>query len=480
MNIRSKLSLTFVLLLLFGVTGVSSYSILFIRAFLLEDSINQMERDGFWMQNTLRYLPDSDLNIDILARIGRSAGYDLLIFDEEGQSLLSYRNTTPENPEDFFPAISIPDSVMVSLTNPYSQFLDNRPDSDLISLYAPVNESINQVAYFRITQEKQNIYQPIETIRWIIYTGMFISIGLIFLVSWLFSRHLSEPIIQLTKAAHKIAGGDIDHQIHLSRSDEFGTLAKSLNRMASNLRKDNERLQHINERQRQFFGDITHEVRNPLHTIMGSLELLEMKNLDDEKRIRYLKNARSQSERLSNLFKDLMTLQRYDADEYFIQLESFNIADTVNNVALMYQDEIEKKGLTFEYDKHDQRVTADPSKIEQVIENLVSNAIKFTSAGTISVRYSKQNDGNVCVEVSDTGQGIPENQREKLFDRFYRTDKARSRDKGGTGLGLAVVKSIIDAHDSEITVESESGVGTTFRFFVSGASPKPPPKAGAL
>lgn len=421
--------------------------------------------DGFWMQNTLRYLPDSELNADILARIGRSAGYDLLIFDENGESLLSYRDNAALADEEYA-GITIADSILVRLVNPYSRYMDNRPDSEIISLYVPVNNSESQVAYFRISQERDKIYEPIVTIRWIIYTGMFISIGLIFLVSWLFSRHLSQPIIDLTKAAHRIAGGDIQHEIHLSRSDEFGTLAKSLNRMASNLRKDNERLQRTNERQRQFFGDITHEVRNPLHTIMGSLELLEMENLDPEKRSRYLKNARSQTERLSNLFQDLMTLQRYDSDEYFIQEEEFDLAGVMDNIMLMYQDDIQKKGLKFNCDTHSQKVIADPSKIEQVIENLVSNAVKYTSEGCIEVRYVLEPDQKVCVKISDTGPGIPEEQQKKLFDRFYRTDKARSRDKGGTGLGLAVVKSIIDAHHSEITVNSTTGKGTTFEFYL--------------
>jgi signal transduction histidine kinase len=251
----------------------------------------------------------------------------------------------------------------------------------------------------------------------------------------------------------------------LDRSDEFGTLAQSLNRMASRLRDDARELQKANERQRQFFADITHEIRNPLHTIMGSLEMLEAGLPDEEKRQKYIANARGQADRIHRLFKDLMSLQRYDSDEYYIERKVFDLSTLTRRLFTLYEDQSQAKGLRLNVDQHEQLVVADPDKMEQVLENLISNAIKYTSKGRIEVRYEYiPQDNEVEIEVEDTGVGIADTHLDRLFDRFYRTDKARSRDKGGVGLGLSVVKSILDAHHSEIEVLSNIEQGTTFRF----------------
>ncbi|MEX1121951.1 MAG: HAMP domain-containing sensor histidine kinase, partial [Balneolales bacterium] len=278
-----------------------------------------------------------------------------------------------------------------------------------------------------------------------------------------FSRYLSKPIVSLSNAAKRIASGDVDYNINLKRKDEFGELSDSINQMALKLREDNEQLQYINEKQRQFFGDIAHEVRNPLHTIMGSLEMMEMDKLEPAKRQKYIKNAVSQADRLSRLFSDLMTLQRYDSDENFIQQKEFDISGITRKIYDWYSDQAENKGVNLSVDQHPVLVKADPGKIEQVLENLVSNAFKFTTQGTICLSYEQENE-MVLIKVSDTGSGIPDQHLNKLFDRFYRMDKARSRRQGGTGLGLAIVKSILNAHGQEIQVESREGKGSTFSF----------------
>jgi len=294
---------------------------------------------------------------------------------------------------------------------------------------------------------------------------MFISIGLVILVSVLFSRSISKPIIQLESAAKDIAEGNVDRTLQLDRKDEFGALAKSLNRMAERLRSDNEMLKNLYDRQRQFFADITHEIRNPLHTISGALEMLQLKNLPPEQQQRYVETAARQTERINRLFKDLMTLQRYDSDSYFIEKKPFDLQLTLEDIEEMFRSQAAEKDLDLIIDKKPVTVFADPSKIEQVLENLVSNAIKYTNSGYIRVSLS-ESDSEVTVKVEDSGIGISEDHLSRLFDRFYRTDKARSRDKGGTGLGLSVVKSILTAHGSEINIESTAGEGSLFWFSI--------------
>jgi signal transduction histidine kinase len=330
--------------------------------------------------------------------------------------------------------------------------------------YSYLPHSINGARYVRVSQLKSRIYAPVKKIRWIIYYGIFASIVLAIIVRIWMARYLTKPITQIKDAAQNIAAGDVDQQIDVDRQDEFGTLADSLNKMAMKLRKDTDQMKRYAERQRQFFADITHEIRNPLHTISASLEMLELDGLSDKKRKQYYKNAGDQVQRINRLFKDLKALQQYDSDEYFIEEHPFDLAEISNHM----QEWHGEKGLRLSVDMQPCYALGDKDKIEQVIDNLISNAIKYTNEGSVNLHYFKEGK-KITVEVSDTGIGIAKEHLDRLFDRFYRTDKARSREKGGTGLGLAVVQSILKSHDTDIEVESEPGQGTTFRFRLPAA-----------
>jgi len=462
MKIRGKLALTFTLLLLFGVNGVSSYSIIFIKDFLLKKGVKEIQRDARWMALTIKNLDSNQRFEPNLAYLRGITNYNIALYDQGGKLLSRY----PKD-KNFNEFIDLPKRITGKLANAAdSAYVINESDQNRIYVYASIPKSENSARYVQLSEAKSDLLEPVTTIRWIIYTGIFISIGLIIIVSVLVARSMSRPIVQLTDAATGIAEGDVDRKIKLNRRDEFGTLAESLNQMASKLRSDNEHLKRIYERQRQFYADITHEVRNPLHTIVGSLDMLELENLPEEKRGKYISNAKNQVKRINRLFKDLKTLQRYDSDQQFIQKDNFDISKITGRIEDWYHEKASEKGIAFNVNKDPVTVYADASKIEQVLENLVSNAVKYSQADTIELKYEEE-DGKLRVEVCDDGIGIPSEHLPRLFDRFYRTDKARSRDKGGTGLGLAVVKGIINAHDSDITVESEVGKGTKFVFYLS-------------
>ncbi|MEX2456514.1 MAG: HAMP domain-containing sensor histidine kinase [Balneolaceae bacterium] len=460
MSIRAKLAWTFILLLIFGITAISSYSILFIRNYLLNEGEQQILNDTEWLSITIENLRQDEQFETNLNEAARTSGYRLSIYDEDGVLFAS----VPYN-ENVEAVNELETSFRNSIRQGGGVRLMDLPDSEELSAYVAISSNNNPARYLQVSIYKDQIYEPVKTIRWIIYTGMFISMGLVILVSVLFSRYISRPIIQLESAARDIAGGNVDRTLDLDRNDEFGTLAKSLNKMADRLRSDNEEVKRLYERQSQFFADITHEIRNPLHTISGSLEMLQIKKLDEKKRDQYLDTAFRQTERINRLFKDLVTLQRYDSDSYFIEQKVFDMKVVLNDVEQLYSSWAKEKGISLEFDDSSTFVNADPNKIEQVMENLISNAIKYTNEGKIEVKLTESGD-RLQVEVIDTGIGISEDHLDRLFDRFYRTDKARSRDKGGTGLGLAVVKSILNAHDSDIFVESEQGKGSRFWFYL--------------
>lgn len=459
MSIRSKLAWTFILLLIFGITAISSYSILFIRDYLLEQGQQQIIKDSEWLGITIQNLRVDNNFETNLNEAARTSGYHLAIYDDEGRLYAEVPYNAQMRAKE-----TLTDSLIQQLYQADDVRLQEDSESDQLITYTHLENTQNPAEFLRVSIFKDQVYEPIKTIRWIIYTGMFISIGLVIIVSILFSRYISRPILQLESTARDIAEGNTNQTLNLDRNDEFGTLADSLNRMADRLRADNLELKRMYRKQSQFFADITHEIRNPLHTISGALEMLQMQDgLNEEQKEKYIKTASRQTHRINRLFKDLVTLQRYDSDEHFIEKKPFNLQLIISMLKEMLEPEAEEKGLVLEYDEKPVHVLGDPDKIEQVLENLVSNAIKFTSDGKVRINTRIEND-SVAVEVVDTGIGISREHLDRLFDRFYRTDKARSRDKGGTGLGLAVVRSILNAHDTEIHVESEPGKGSKFWF----------------
>jgi signal transduction histidine kinase len=458
MSIRSKLAITFILLLIFGITAISSYSILFIRNYLLNEGEQQIVNDTEWLAITIQNFRIDDDFETKLNEAARTSGYRIAVYDSDGVLFAEVPyHETRRAPGQIYEILELFEPGENGIR------LQNIEDEEQLRAYSKLEDELNPARHLIVSIDKDRIYEPIKTIRWIIYTGMFISIGLVILVSILFSRYISRPILQLESAARDIARGDVNRTLNLDRRDEFGRLANSLNRMAERLKDDNLEMKRLYEKQSQFFADITHEIRNPLHTIAGSIEMLELDTLDDEQRKQYLQTASRQTERIGRLFKDLKTLQQYDSDSYFIEKQTFNLEKIILSVLDVYRERAEKKGVGLNYDGSDAIVIADPNKIEQVIDNLVSNAVKYTNSGVIDVVVKEKRE-DVEVHVKDSGIGISDEHLERLFDRFYRTDKARSRDKGGTGLGLAVVKSILTAHQRDIFVRSRPGEGSDFWF----------------
>lgn len=460
------------MLLIFGVTAVSSYAILFIRDYLLEEGQKTIFDHSIWIALTVSEFREGDeFFVQKMKELEAISDYEIVLFDIDGNITYAtgdYFAASPLEREKVFFGPELDEHLKQRLSNEPGVLI-NEPSYDKLYVFSEASGLYNSAGYVRVSKEKRLIYEPITNIRWIIYTGMFISIGVILLVSNLFARYLSRPITELQESAQKVAEGKAKMITVIGRTDEFGDLASSINSMALQLREDNERLSAINEKQSRFFADITHEIRNPLHTIMASMELLEVGTIDKEKQIRYIQNARSQAERIGSLFKDLLTLQRYDSDENFIQAQWFDLQRVTGRIEELYIDEANKKGITLHIQKTPCRVLADAPKIEQVFDNLISNALKYTNEGEVGLEYEIK-DRKVYITVFDTGIGIAADHITNLFDRFYRTDKARSRDNGGTGLGLSVVKSILEAHGSEIFVESTPGSGTRFWFTLTAKS----------
>lgn len=242
------------------------------------------------------------------------------------------------------------------------------------------------------------------------------------------------------------------------------------------IRNEEERRSEINilkdqeNYRREFLGNISHELKTPLFTIQGYiLTLVEGGAMKDKKvRDKYLKRAAKGVDRIISIVKDLDLITQFESGIKTVDRSDFNIYDLVDNVFDLLEFESEKNNILLELENNNNsliNVNADQERILQVLTNLIVNSIKYGSNnGHTKVIVEDYNKEKVIIRVIDNGEGIEQEHLPRLFERFYRIDKNRSRKKGGSGLGLSIVKHIIEAHQEQIFVESKIGVGTEFSF----------------
>jgi two-component system, OmpR family, phosphate regulon sensor histidine kinase PhoR len=222
------------------------------------------------------------------------------------------------------------------------------------------------------------------------------------------------------------------------------------------------RLERLERVRQEFLSNVSHELRTPLTAILAFVETLESVSIDEENRQRFLSIIKKNAGRMNSLIQDILELSAIESGNVKVDAKPTDLAETVNDVyaALAAKAASRRVTLTNTVDPGT-NVLADPSRLEQMLTNLVDNAIKFNrEGGKVVVRYENNEHSRILVE--DTGEGIPAQHVERLFERFYRVDRARSRDLGGTGLGLAIVKHLARAHGGEVAVESRLGEGSVF------------------
>ena len=265
--------------------------------------------------------------------------------------------------------------------------------------------------------------------------------------------------------AEGYAVGNLDYEIPVKTEDEMGYLSASLNYMASQL-KDME------DYQKKFVANVSHDFRSPLTSIKGYVEAMADGTIPPELHEKYLNIILFETERLTDLTHDLLTLNEFDTKNLLLNKTAFDIHDTIKHVAASFEGVCTQKKISIEllFATKYLRVTADQRKIEQVLYNLLDNAIKFSDTNSIVTIETTERGEKVYTSVKDNGIGIPRNSLNKIWERFYKTDLSRGKDKKGTGLGLSIVKEVIQAHGENINVISTEGVGTEFIFSLPKSS----------
>ncbi len=274
-------------------------------------------------------------------------------------------------------------------------------------------------------------------------------------VTWYFGRRLQRSLTQLSQAATAIADGHYDSRVppaHLG--DEFDSLAHSFNQMAG-------RLETVDAGRRRLFSDLAHEIRTPVSVLEAYFEAIEdgVRTLDPET----VSMLRQQTHRLVQFAGDAAALSHAEESTATISPAPVSIATVVGSAVATARDRFDAKGVALSGHAAEDlpSLWADPHRLAQILGNLLDNALRHTPAGGTVTVDAGADAGNVTLRVTDTGEGIPAEHLSHVFDRFYRADTARDRDHGGSGIGLAIVKALVEAHGGRISVAS-AATGTTF------------------
>ena len=275
--------------------------------------------------------------------------------------------------------------------------------------------------------------------------------------SLVFSQIITKPISALTKGIQTMARGDFSTRVKVRGSGEMRRLARTFNSMS-------EKIESLDQARNQFVSNASHELKTPLATMKILIEsLIYQPEMETGLRTEFLSDINREIDRLSSIVTDLLTLVRMDVKDVKLSRENMSLAELVKDTEHLLKPMAEKRHQTLVLSLQDEcDMYADRTKLQQVVYNLMENAFKYTQEGG-KVTVTLQKSGRDAVlKVKDNGPGIAAEHLPHIFDRFYRVDKARSREAGGTGLGLAIVHQLVMLHGGEIHVDSEVGKGTTF------------------
>ena len=329
---------------------------------------------------------------------------------------------------------------------------------NVLSVSAPITGNYNTYGYVLIHLPISEINQSQNGILSILYITSAVLFGLSLIILLVFTQTVYLPLRKITVGANEYAAGNLDYRIDVKTHDEMGYLSDTLNYMSDELNK-------MEEYQKNFIANVSHDFRSPLTSIKGYLEAILDGTIPAEMYEKYLSRVISETERLHKLTESMLTLNSLDARGY-LSRANFDINRVIKDTAASFEGTCESKNVSFDLTFSDdiQMVFADLGKIQQVMYNLIDNAIKFSHHdSTIYIQASGRYE-KIFVSVKDTGIGIPKDSLKKIWERFYKTDLSRGKDKKGTGLGLSIVKEIIQAHGENIDVVSTEGVGTEFIF----------------
>ncbi|MCR4791868.1 MAG: HAMP domain-containing histidine kinase [Lachnospiraceae bacterium] len=339
-------------------------------------------------------------------------------------------------------------------------------DEQVISVICPIISDYRTKGYVTIHVSMDDIEAQCISLLNISYVTLIIMFLLSLIILIFFTRLVYLPLRKITKGAEKYAEGNYHYEVNVESRDEMGYLAAALNYMAG-------KIADAEDDQKKFIANVSHDFRSPLTSIKGYLEAMLDGTIPPEMHEKYLGIVLNETERLTKLTNGLLSLNNLNTKGMHLDLTDFDINDMVRKVAETFEGTCRKKSIAIELVLMGDEllVHADKGRIEQIVYNLTDNAVKFSNHDSVIKIETAEKKNKIYVSVKDNGIGIPPEDVGMIFNRFYKSDASRGKDKKGTGLGLSIVKEILAAHNENINVISTPGEGSEFIFSLQPADP---------
>ncbi len=445
-----KFILGYILFALMGILFIETVGTKLVESALVKTRAENIYNQAYYLANNPDYI-DSE-NLHMLSLLANS---DILYIDSDNNVISSSFNITDAKKIKQFNITDFGNKIYVinDFYGLYNKKVITVP-IPVIKNYQTIGYIILNHPYSYLTDTYNNIMIKIYIIAGILFLFSFVILIIVTFVVYL-------PVRKLSTAASEYAKGNFTYKglDKFTGDDEIGRLGVSLNFMANELNT-------LEEDQKKFIANISHDFRSPLTSIKGYVEAMADGTIPPQMQEKYLGIVLFETERLTKLTSNLLTLNAWDTKSSRLDLADVNIYELIKPILLSFEGKCAKKKINFDFTigSKDYVVNIDKGKIQQVIYNLIDNAIKFSNNNsTIYINVQNKND-KIFISIKDTGIGIPKDSQSKIWERFYKTDLSRGKDKTGSGLGLAITREIIKSHGENINVISTEGVGTEFIF----------------
>lgn len=445
---------------------IMSFVSVFISSYFVKEKEENLIKNCSTISNVLSNETDNSTNFHIslngiLNVVSDAVGGDAYVCDINGNvficSCLEWKNEK---------------SCIHSNSNISSEILKNISDGNFFEIghlnskfrnvyytaSTPFYSKSGQVAGFVFISSPSSLIKDLWSELWDIYIICnLVPITLMFIFIYIMTKKITKPINEMSQAAISLSKGDFSKRIKISGNDEIYDLAKAFNNMSNSLSQ-------LEGMRRSFIANVSHELRTPMTTISGFIDGILDGTIPKDKHEQYLNIVSTETKRLSRLVQSMLSLARLESGEQKIILTDFSLNDVICDVLVSQEQRINEKNIQIIGldDCKDFNITADKDLIYQAIFNLVDNAIKFSNVNKpITITVSRHNN-KVIFKIRNEVNGINPNELQYIFDRFYKTDKSRSVNKDGTGLGLYITKTILDIHNANISVSSTPNLFTEF------------------
>ncbi len=461
-----KFLLAYIIFGVFGFIIVSSFVSKSTYQTLLEEKAESYYKEANLIANTYaadlyqinRTLPEVKQQIDELDSFLNAT---IWIINPSGLMILSSK--LPLNVDESLVVEGFDPTVTGNKHYTTGNFF-NSFDNEMLSVFAPITADYKVKGYVVIHASIDDIVMKSDNYLRICYLLLIILFVLSLIILFFFTEMVYKPLKKITYATEQYAAGNLHYEFSLDSDDEMGYLGATLNYMASEIARSE-------DNQKKFIANVSHDFRSPLTSIKGYLEAMLDGTIPPELHEKYIGIVLSETDRLTKLTNSLLALNNLNMKGVVLDRTVFDINTVIRNTAASFEGTCIKKSIALNLILTGDvlPVNADETKIQQVLYNLIDNAIKFSHHDSTITIETTEKHSKVFVSVKDQGIGIPKEDQKLVFDRFYKSDLSRGRDKKGTGLGLSITKEIIMAHNEHINVISTEGVGTEFVFSLEKA-----------